>query len=515
MTVADGREPDPFSRTVSRSSAATWSAALRVATLVLVIVRNVALIPLYLRHIGLEEYGAWLATGAVLMQLTALDFGLLGAMLQGVAAAYGRKDRRRLEQLIGSGLLAIGGIAVSLAVLSACAAPFVPPLMGLRGEVAHRLAVSIVIVALGNAVQIVAYGLGGLLESFQRTITPGVHNVIGEVVALAVTAWLVVDGFGLYGIVLGSLARAAWSGTGNAVGCWLLLRARFGLHLRWDRPTVRELWRSSVHIFSTQIAAKAKSYLDPFLVGATIGPGAGGVYALTTKAHDMIRMFALTAESALAAGLAHLHGEGTRGRFKQLILALYRVQAAVAGIGMGGVIAFNEPFVRLLMGEDAYAGDVVNVLAAYSGVVFLITAVSYDALFARGEFSALNRIVWIELLVRLPILLVLLKLYGLWTVPAVNGVMHALLLGLPLTWLVLTRLRVSAAELRRLGGELARVFVPLTVLTLAALSLSGLCTSWARLVVGATIYLALGLAAVALLDRSLALVVLRRRGDWV
>ncbi len=495
-----------FDRPVSRRTAAIWGAALKSLTLILLIARNIALIPLYLHFIGTEEYGAWIATGSVLIQMTSIDFGLLGVLGQRVAAAYGQKDRQRLETLVGSGVITGIGIAAVLAAISVSAAPFVPRLVGLDGQAAWRLSVCFAIVALGNALQVISFGLGGVLESLQRTVVPGVQQIVGELLSLGLTAWLVVEGWGLYGIAIGGLARSVWSTGGNAVGCHLLLRRKMGLRPRWDSAVVRDLWRSSVYVFSTQIAARVKTNLDPFLVGAMLGPHAALTYALTTRPHDTIRTFALVAEGALTPGLAHLHGQGDEARFRRLILLLYRVQLVAGAIGFGAVFALNPAFVRLWIGEPLYAGTSVNLLAALAGVTFLVTAVSYDATFARGNFPLLNRVVWIEMALRVP--LVLLFLYflrpnGLWVVPAMSIVSQLAAQTYPLTRSAMRAMRVSRTEARTLGVRMARQIVPLVLLSTLFVFVARGAASWPELIVFGAVYVVLAAAVAAMADREL------------
>ena len=80
---------------MSRRSATVWNAVFLYAELASLLVRNLALVPVYLHHISLAEYGAWLATAALLTYLSSMDLGLTSVLPQQLAAAYGRSTATR------------------------------------------------------------------------------------------------------------------------------------------------------------------------------------------------------------------------------------------------------------------------------------------------------------------------------------------------------------------------------------------------------------------------------------
>ncbi|MFX6330865.1 hypothetical protein ABTF76_21670, partial [Acinetobacter baumannii] len=77
------------STTPNRRRAATWGVLFGSGGAFLAIARNILLVPLYLKFVSLAEYGAWLATGATLIQLLVSDFGLAGVLMQRSAALHG------------------------------------------------------------------------------------------------------------------------------------------------------------------------------------------------------------------------------------------------------------------------------------------------------------------------------------------------------------------------------------------------------------------------------------------
>ena len=319
--------------------------------------RNIVLVPLFFAYIGKEEYNVWLVSGFALTQLTSIDFGLMGVLLQRVAAAYGSRQRDGLERLIGSGLVATAALASLLGAITAVISPFVPGFFDLTPAMADRLTICFLGVAFANAIQFAAFSASGMLRALQRTFSPGLFVVVSEAIALGSTVLFVVRGYGLYSIVLGLLARSAVEAIGSGSMLWWVSRHHLRLRPIWDRAVARQLWRLSGYLFATQIAGRLKTSLDAFLIGVIVGPTAGGGYALTVRAHETVRMFTFGLAGSLAPGLAHLHGEDAPQLFREISLTLFKVEALIAAIGFGGVIAFNPAFMQLWVGPDVLSSQ--------------------------------------------------------------------------------------------------------------------------------------------------------------
>jgi O-antigen/teichoic acid export membrane protein len=330
--------------------------------------------------------------------------------------------------------------------------------------------------------------------------------------SFAGTAWLVLEGWGLYGIAAGLILRAIWSAGANGLRCIWLLRHVFGLRPRWDGGLFRSLWRDSLHLFVVQVVLWVRLYFDRPLVAAILGPSAALVYSITMQVHETMRLLVLTLGAASIPGLAHLFGEGHLARFSRVIALRYEIQAAAAAIGLGGVIAFNGAFIALWIEPAVYAGDVVNLLAALATCSFILSSVPYDGLWARGEFALLSKMLSAEAVVRLSSMGLLILAVGMAGAPAAALVAQTLLLA-GLAVLLARRVGQPLGELARIALAVLRVGLPVLVVSLAMLALLPRAADWLTLVLEATGFVAVGVLLVAALDPSLVRFVLRRGRD--
>lgn len=502
-------EPDALLEPVSRRAATIWNVVFFYAAQILVVARNLVLVPVFFEYIGKEEYNAWLVSGFVLAQITNVDFGVLAVLGQRVAAAYGDRRRPELERLIGGGFATLCVLAGVVGLVTAAISPLVPHFFDVSPEIGRRLTICLLFVALANAIQLLAFTASGLLRALQRSFLPGLFMALAEAAALATTALLVVHGWGLYSIVAGLVARSALEAVGSGVAFgWIALR-RLGLRPVWDRAEALVLWRLSSYQFLTQLAGRFKQSLDAFVLGAMLGTQAGGGYALTIRAHESVRMFAAGVVGAAAPSMAHLYGEGEAPRLKGVALTLFKLQALLGAIGFGGVIAFNPAFMRLWVGPDVFSGQTVSVVAALAAIAWLLSTAPYETVMALGRFSTIARVVWVDVILRFLLMMLLMTWIGVLGTPIASLVCQLLAVLVPLGWIAARRLHVSRAELlATLAGVLKLLALPLGLAAIVTLALPP-APSWGILVLEAALYVALCVLGTWLLDRELVRLVLR------
>jgi hypothetical protein len=83
----------------------------------IVALQAIVLVPLYLHALGAQLYGAWLATGDVLLWLQAFDLGLPNFLIQRVGAAHGIGDERTASEYLATGLVVLGIVAACVALI--------------------------------------------------------------------------------------------------------------------------------------------------------------------------------------------------------------------------------------------------------------------------------------------------------------------------------------------------------------------------------------------------------------
>lgn len=114
----EGRSKERHRRAILTAAAAGAAKVVSVGTALISV-------PLTLHYLGSERYGMWLTISSVVAMMSFADFGIGNGLLNAVAQANGKDDRRAMQGLVSSAFLVLSGIALLIGSIAAIAYPFV------------------------------------------------------------------------------------------------------------------------------------------------------------------------------------------------------------------------------------------------------------------------------------------------------------------------------------------------------------------------------------------------------
>lgn len=439
----------------SRRSAAAWGMLLGYAGVALAIARNIVLVPVYLKFVTLAEYGAWLATGAAIVQWLITDFGLAGVLMQRSAALHGAGDTSRLGAVMGSGMLIGICLAACLCLLGAVAIPWVPAMKGLTPAESESLRQCLYLAVLASALGVVAAIAQGLVRSLQHAAAAGLIFLAADLAGILVTLIGLAAHAGLLALAYGMVARSTLMATGSSACLLWVTRSRFSLTCNLDWSSIRKLFADAWISFIANFAMKSQTQANTFVVGVVLGPTSAAVYGLTVRAHETVLQFLAQMNGAFAPSMAHLLGSGHTERFRMLVGRIVLAAALLAGIGMAITVCINQTFLRLWVNHPVFAGQSTSILMAIAIWLSAVGYIAYDALYALGRFNLIARTYVAAGVVHIVLLVTLLH-FGLWGAPLTTA-MTALLWG-GLFWRrVIVEAQLRGSELRGIAIDLAIV----------------------------------------------------------
>jgi O-antigen/teichoic acid export membrane protein len=452
-----------------RQRATVVGFVLQLSYVALMVVQGMALVPLYLKHIDANTYGAWLATGNVVAWLALVDPGVSGVMAQRVAVAYGANDRAGVGITIGSGLLVSLAIAVCTATVGIVVAIWVPGIVRVDDLRATELVSSFRIASLANAAVIAALALGCVPMALMTfTVTYGVIYSLGTLAGILSTITFLLAGMGVRAIPLGLLVRGVVLLIGNAVLAYWICCFRMKVSLRLARSELRVLLNLSGFTWASRITASVLGNADSVLVARFLGMEAVTVLSLTRKSFEIIGQVIWRLGAAFGPGLAHVQGERDTTRFRAVSVRLLRVTGLLSAMGFGGYLGLNGALLHVWVGAKFDAGRTVTsllgtalALQAFSGVVSAV-------LFAMGDIRATSAANIVDVTIRGSLTYALFAGgFGLLSVPA-GLLLPCLIVGVAMLWRLSRLLVLGPREARGFVGELG-----------AELALNSVCgTAW-------------------------------------
>lgn len=377
-------------------------------------VLGLAVLPLYLRYLGIEAYGliGFFVTMQAILQI--LDFGLAPTMNREVARSAGSGDVRAAGRLLHT----LGFVSWGTALLIAVALWVVAPVVA-RGwlqprqlppeTVAQAVAMTGVVVACRWPVGLYL----GVLMGAERL---GVVSALGIVTAtvsnlgaVAVLAFVspTLQAFFLWQATAGLLhalaARwAAWGAVGRTPG------------FRFDASELRRVWRFSAGMSAIAVFGLAFSQLDKLLLSRLLGLEEFGRYMLATAVASGLYVLVTPVYNAIFPRFSSLVASGqTDG-----ISSLYRRGGALLGSVLLPVALLlflsGEDLIRVWTGDAGLAAAVAPIVAllAAGSALHGVMHMQYALQLSHGLTSVPLKLYTVLMLVQVPLLVALALSFG-------------------------------------------------------------------------------------------------------
>jgi Na+-driven multidrug efflux pump len=306
------------------------------------------------------------------------DFGMLSTMPWLIAEADGRGDRAGIRRLLATA--AVTAIALSLLYLGvvlglATLAPKLLPIFTPQ----HRDALigPLLLIASVGALMMVLRLFSVTVTGLQYVRFQGTMSICSGLMELALIVVLLKQGYGLYALAVAATFPSIVVATAGYVRVRI---AAPDLLRGWPRPRlsdIRKLLRESVGAWFGQWGWRLTSATDGIILASLGSASAVTALAVTSRLGSMLMMLSWIPGDNALVGLANLHGEGSPGRLRQAVVALLRVNIAMAGAAVCVVLAANPGFVvwwTRNLDTYVFAGDQVNGILA---TALMVTSIAH------------------------------------------------------------------------------------------------------------------------------------------
>lgn len=243
---------------------------------------NLAVVPLYLKYLGIEAYGliGFFATTQVLFQL--LDMGLAPTINREIARGSVSGNMREARNLLHTLAVVYWGAAVVIAIIIFSLAPFIARYW-LQSKHISQEDISHAVMLMGLVIASrwpIGLYQGALMGAQRLTVSSGVNIVmatLGNLGAVAVLAYVssTIQAFFIWqagvGLVYATAMRwAAWRVVGQAGG------------RKFDVNELKRIWRFSVGMSAIALSSVVFTQMDKVILSKMLGLEEFGHYMLAT-----------------------------------------------------------------------------------------------------------------------------------------------------------------------------------------------------------------------------------------
>lgn len=484
----------PGATQISRRRAAKINLILGYGRYTVFTFNQLILVPLYLRFIGIEAYGSWLASGNVITLLNILDMGFTLVVTQRLATAFGEGDDNRFVREVGYSLGIVVAAFVFLSAITFVLSPWIPGWINAPASQSAPLRWAIVLAGIGASAQVIALNPWSVLQAWQLAFLCEFSLLLSAILGLTATVLSLFHGMGVIAFGVGMLVQGT-----SAAGFLLCAVALQWWRRRLPLPPLEfrgssELFKYSCPVIVSRMALSFVNDGQPVIVSACIGPTAAAILSLTSRIFNGCRTLLEPIIGCSFAGIAHLTGKSDlqSARVRFVLQELFTILGISAAVTFGLATALNVSFGRLWVGSERFGGMTLTITISLATIAVSTNNILGMVLTALGDIRGPAWVSLIVLVIRVPLMIGLLLSLGIIGAP-LAAIGSSFVIG---TWylfrLFCRDLSLGTVQaLHTVGGGLPALAACLSVAVAGALSLSPAPTWFSLICRGAVIALAL------------------------
>lgn len=314
-------------------------------------------VPLTVRYLGAERYGAWVTISTAMAWIALADLGLSNSLTNAVSEGYAKENTSLAGDYVAAGFWSLIAIAGLLTTLFFFVWPFVSwdHVFNVQSpesvaEVRPAVAVAFAIFVLNLPFSIVAKIYG----AYQEMFIANVWSAVGNILSLAALVIVTRLNKGLVSLVLAVSGTILLVNIVSAI--WL-----FGYSKRWLVPRVervtlfrvKKLASQGGMFFLIQIAALILFQTDNLIVAHYLGAAAVTPYSVTWRLFNYTMIFQVLASPSYWPAYAEAFARGDRAWVRRSFRTNFRFTLASASVIAVPLVFFGRWIIRVWAGNAA------------------------------------------------------------------------------------------------------------------------------------------------------------------
>lgn len=376
-------------------------------------VSGIALVPLYLKYIPFEVYGVWLATGNILMWLTAIDPGLSSILQQRISSAYSKGNKIDIHSYITSGIICYTVVFLLLIIIGAVVAQNMFIWFDVSGDLDTKtLEQAFMLAVVGSGLLLLSYAITSVNQGLQSSLGVGLIYVVVHVLDIVLILGLLFSGYGVLALGYSVLFRGSGMLIGNGVYLfWRMISEKLGF--TFTLYAMKDLLGLVPFVFFSRASTIVSNNMDAVIVAKFLGVDMVPVLVLTRKVIDICKTLAERPAIAFMPAVSHLAGTGDEKRIRAVILRLLRMKIWLLALIFGGLLTLNNQFVGMWIGTEIFAGNDVNMLLCVGLLMSVITNSLSNLCLALGDIKGNSVANLLYSIVCMPLIVLGAKFFGL------------------------------------------------------------------------------------------------------
>lgn len=339
----------------------SWNASAQMLGRLIYLLTRVILPPITLRYVSLDEYGIWSTCFLIIGYISIGAFGVSNVYIRFAAEYNAKGNFQEIGNLLGVGLLitvlfsvvVMAGLWVSLPWLHVWFKIGGPLQATADALILGTVATMLLDMSFGSY----AYILLGINRIIQQTLI----WIIGCLIETALIALLLIEGYGVYGLLWAFVARYLFSIFFYAAACYRAIPG-LKLSLKGGKSKLRLFLGYGGVLQLTGLVSIVMYSAERIFAGMLTGVGAVGLLDIGQKFPMMASQLFGSAQSSFLTALTHHHALDQQDEIVRLYVQGTRYMNLLNGLAMGFMAPFGGLIITAWMGADPKYGDAISIM---------------------------------------------------------------------------------------------------------------------------------------------------------
>lgn len=376
------------------------------------ITNGILIVPLYLHYINGTLYGAWLATGNIMMWLTIADPGVGDVLLQKIGNALAKDDRKEIGLAIASGSVISIIVFTAILALGLGGSYYVGEIINYTEKDAHALIICFQIALIGTCLSLLANTTNNILLGFQKTKEFGFYSTMITLLSMAVTILLLVLDYGLYAIAYTYLIRGAVLIIYSVTHCYQVLH-KYKIPYQLSRKYTGGLFKIFIYTFGGKVFTAVSGNIDLIIISRFIGPQSVTILELSRRPIRIVTGFSNNISISALPAFSHLSGTDRKDRIKKIIMDTLILILWYSTFIIGGFLLFSQSLISHWVGIGNYFGNLNNTISCAAFFLLSITYSISNIVYTFGDIKKNNIIAIVRNLFYIVIVAFAVKYMGI------------------------------------------------------------------------------------------------------
>lgn len=403
-------------------SATKYNLLFGYSNIIILIFKNIIIIPVYLNFFSLSTIGLWIASSNVLTILSSIDLGLNIVLTQKLSIINLNKKGNDFNILFSSGMLIFFIISVIFLIISFLYINFIDVIFTIPLAYKGNLSYSLLFTAIALSVNIIIQAFTSMFQALKFTFGTGLSSLLSNILEVVVLFLLLFYTKSLVSIGLSILIGSAFN---LFLHFYLYKRLTLKINLQilsFDLKTIKLLFLSSVPLFFSRVTRALMNNSQATILSIFVSNQSAAIFEITVKLFKTANLFLAPIGSSIFSSIASSFSkvknnleylDEFRFKIKRIILSFFLLSIIIFSY----IIIINYNFISIWSGSNSYGGIFLTIACFFSFFFQTIARFLTFILNSIGVISQISNYEVLEMFLRAILLIVLVKYFGVYGIP--------------------------------------------------------------------------------------------------